>query len=346
VKVQCVQRRPPSWVLAVVLAIGVISSSACADTAASSPPPPTMSPASATPTAPSPTTTAQPTDAGPPETATTFAIIGDYGMDDDSEAAVADLVTSWNPTYIVSVGDGYYAPAGGTGTAQYDQSTGAYYCRWLADITTTGKRCPAGLAATNAFFPTMGNHDYSDAEPSPDTYLTYFDLPGTGFVNSSGNERFYDFVQGPIHFFVLDSDPQEPEGTDSTSPQAGWLKTQLAASTSRWNIVLDHLPPYSSDNTHGSTPDLQWPFAEWGADAVISGHAHTYERIMRDGIVYFINGMGGAPRYKFTDPVSGSVIRYKDNWGAQRVSVTPTALTFAFYDIDGELIDSYSIPST
>ena len=67
---------------------------------------------------------------------------------------------------------------------------------------------------------------------------------------------------------------------------------------------------------------------------------------MRDGIVYFIKGMGGAPRYKFTDPVSGSVIRYKDNWGAQRVSVTPTAVTFAFYDIDGTLIDSYSIPST
>ena len=38
---------------------------------------------------------------------------------------------------------------------------------------------------------------------------------------------------------------------------------------------------------------MQWPFAAWGADAVLSGHAHAYERIERDGIVYFVNGLGG-----------------------------------------------------
>jgi len=324
-----------TWLVALVAAVLVVSAVGCGLAAPSAP---RTSPGSPGGTASS-SLTPSPTPAPP----TSFAVIGDYGMDDAGEAAVARLVASWDPAYILTVGDGYYATAGGKGTAKYDESTGAYYCRWLADITTTGGRCPNGRASTNAFFPAMGNHDHIDAEPAPDTYLTYFDLPGRGFANSSGNERFYDFVQGPIHFFVLDSDPREPEGITSTSPQALWLKEQLAASTATWNIVYDHHPPYSSDTTHGSTPDLQWPFAEWGADAVISGHAHSYERIMRDGIVYFVNGLGGAERYDFTTPVGGSASRYSTTWGAQLVTVTPDRLTFTFINVDGWVIDTYSL---
>jgi tartrate-resistant acid phosphatase type 5 len=275
----------------------------------------------------------------------TFAVIGDYGMDDEHEAAVAKLVASWQPTYILATGDDYYSPAGGVGTAKYDNSTGAYYGVWLKDITTTGTRCPVGLANVNAFFPCMGNHDYTNATPAPATYLTYFDLPGTGFSSTSGNERYYDFVEGPIHFFVLNSNSQEPDGTSSTSKQARWLKAQLAASTSTWNIVYDHHPPYSSDLIHGSNKGLQWPFAAWGAHAVLSGHAHAYERVERDGIVYFVNGLGGAPRYFFGIPVTGSEVRYNSDWGAQRVSITADSLVFEFWTVSGRLIDRYTVPA-
>ena len=264
-------------------------------------------------------------------------------MDDANEAAVANLVKSWSPAYIIATGDDYYNPAGGTGTGKYDESTGAYFGAWLKDITTTGTRYPVGGAAINSFFPCMGNHDYSDATPAPDTYLTYFNLPGAGFTNTSGNERYYDFVWGSIHFFVLNSNTIEPGGTGSTSTQANWLKAGLAASTSEWNIVYDHHPPYSSDASHGSSTYMQWPFAAWGADAVISGHAHTYERVMANGIVYFVNGLGGAARYSFTTPVAGSAVRYSSNWGAQKVTVTDTSLTFAFYSVDNVLRDSYTI---
>lgn len=301
---------------------------------------PSMTPTTATPKQGTPTTAASQED--PP---LVFAVVGDYGRDNGHAAAVAELVASWNPAFVLSVGDGYYAPAGGTGSARYDESTGAYFCGWLAGITTTGKRCPAGLAEQNAFFPAMGNHDYTDARPSPETYLSYFDLPGAGFTNSSGNERFYDFVQGPVHFFVLDSNPQQPAGTTETSRQARWLKQQLAASTSTWNVVYDHHPPYSSDDDHGSSLGMRWPFAEWGADAVISGHSHTYERVMQDGIVYFVNGLGGSPVHKFTTPVAGSAVRYNNNWGAQQVSATATSLTFVFVNVDGAVIDSISLPA-
>jgi tartrate-resistant acid phosphatase type 5 len=273
----------------------------------------------------------------------TFAVIGDYGMDNTHEAAVAKLVASWRPAYILALGDDYYSPAGGTGTGKYDESTGACFGAWLKDIHTTGHRLPVGKAAINAFFPALGNHDYSDATPSPRTYLTYFTLPGAGFTNSSGNERYYDFVEGSVHFFVLNSNTVEAAGTSSTSKQAKWLKARLAASTSRWNVVYDHHPPYSSDSTHGSSTYMRWPFAKWGADAVLSGHAHVYERVLRNGIVYFVNGLGGAARYKFRSPVAGSKVRYSANWGAQRVTVTDTALTFAFVNVKGSVIDSYTV---
>lgn len=343
------KRRPAVWALCALLPI-VVALAACSG---GSPAAGTSTSSQSSVTSAAPGTTQTTLGASTTSTAAkaasaplaTFAVIGDYGINDQHEAAVASLVASWNPGYILALGDDYYSPAGGTGTGKYDQSTGAYYGKWLRDITTTGTRLPKGLAAVNAFFPCLGNHDYSDATPSPQTYLTYFDLPGAGFTNTSGNERYYDFVEGPIHFFVLNSNSAEPDGTASTSKQGLWLKTQLAASTSTWNVVYDHHPPFSSDLVHGSDKSLEWPFAAWGADAVLSGHAHVYERIERDGITYFVNGLGGAGRYSFGTPVTGSQVRYDSDWGAQKVTVTATALTFEFWNEAGKLIDGYTIPA-
>lgn len=273
-----------------------------------------------------------------------FAVIGDFGSGGPSEEAVARMVASWKPSFIVGLGDQYYAQAGGDGTSRYDNSVGAHYCAWLKDISTTGNKCPQGKAKKNAFFPTLGNHDLTDALPAPGSYLDYFKLPGSDYSSSSGNERYYDFVEGPLHFFVLNSNPSEPDGTTQGSTQAKWLKTQLAKSTAQWKIVVDHHPPYSSDSSHGSTESMRWPFAAWGADAVLSGHSHTYERVMQDGIVYFVNGLGGAGLYQFgSTAVEGSAVRFAADWGAQSVSVSRDTLRFDFYDVSGRLIDSYSV---
>jgi hypothetical protein len=332
-------RLRPLWPVLLALVLCLASSAGCAPRAAQTVPPPATAPSSA---AGPPSSTVATTAASTGATVT-FAVIGDYGYGGKNELAVAKLVASWDPDFVITTGDDYYSPAGGIGTAKYDSSTGAYYCRWLKDVSTTGSRCRVGTAARNAFFPSLGNHDYSDATPALDTYLTYFTLPGAGFTNTSGNERYYDFVEGPVHFFVLNSNSGEPDGTSGSSTQARWLRSQLAASTSKWNIVYDHHPPYSSDSVHGSTGALQWPFATWGADAVISGHAHTYERVMHDGIPYFVNGLGGAPRYAFATPVPGSAVRYRSDWGAQMATVTSTTIQFRFYTVSGALKDEFRL---
>jgi tartrate-resistant acid phosphatase type 5 len=157
-----------------------------------------------------------------------------------------------------------------------------------------------------------------------------------------GNERYYDFVRGDVHLFAIDSDRREPSGMSSTSVQAAWLQSRLAASTARWQIVYFHHPPYSS-GSHGNTTAMQWPFRAWGADAVLSGHDHTYERIDKAGFPYMVNGLGGRSRYSFDTPVSGSVVRYNANYGAQLVEADESTLVFKFYDRAGSLIDTLTL---
>ena len=48
------------------------------------------------------------------------------------------------------------------------------------------------------------------------------------------------------YHYAIDSDPHEPDGIGSSSRQARWLKGKLQASSSSWDLVFDHHPPYSS----------------------------------------------------------------------------------------------------
>jgi hypothetical protein len=254
-----------------------------------------------------------------------FAVIGDYGAASLAEQLVADAVRSWSPDFIITTGDNNY-PAGEASTI--DRNIGYYYHDFIYPYVGT-----YGPGATeNRFFPSMGNHEW--IAPGAQPYLQYFSLPG--------NERYYEVVRGPVHLFALDSDPAEPDGIDSSSVQARWLQGRLAASTARWKIVYLHHPPYSS-SLHGSTPALQWPYRQWGATAVLAGHDHTYERLLVDGLPYFVNGAGGAVLYAFSAPVPGSQVRYNAYNGAMLIRATEAAITFQFIIHTGEVVDTYTI---
>src|SRR5262249_44275966 len=151
------------------------------------------------------------------------------------------------------------------------------------------------------------------------------------------NGRYYDFTQGPVGFFIIDSDPREPDGVSSSSAQAQWLQGELAASTSTWKLVFFHHPPYSS--TDFQSPWMRWPFHAWGAAAVLTGHAHTYERLSEDNnFPYFVDGLGGDDDiHSFTTPVPGSQVRYNDDFGAMWVYADDTQISFLFFARTGAL---------
>lgn len=254
-----------------------------------------------------------------------FAVVGDYGLAGQAEADVAALVDSWNPDFITTVGDNNY----NLGEAStIDANIGQYFHQYIGHYS--GGYGPG--AASNNFYPAPGNHDWY----SPDglqPYLDYFTLPG--------NERYYTFTRGPVQFFMLDSDANEPDGITSTSTQAAWLQTQLANSTAPWKLVHLHHAPYSSAK-HGSQTTLQWPYRQWGASAVLAGHDHTYERLFIDGLPYFVNGLGGKSLYSFGTPVAGSHVRYRDDYGAMLVEASDTCLTFQFINRQKAIIDTFT----
>ncbi len=255
-----------------------------------------------------------------------FAVIGDFGLAGEPEAEVAALVNGWSPELIITVGDNNY-PDGRASTI--DENVGQYYHSYIHPYR--GKYGEG--AKENRFFPSLGNHDWRTPGPWP--FLDYFTLPG--------NERYYDLKWGPVHLLAVDSDSHEPDGSRLDSEQARWLEQRLTTSTSPWQVVFMHHPPHSSGD-HGSTERMRWPFAEWGADLVLAGHDHHYERIERDGITYVINGLGGYPeRYDLGTPVPGSILRFNETHGAMLVEATATRLEFRFVTADGREIDRHAL---
>ena len=127
-----------------------------------------------------------------------FAVIGDFGTASQAELDVSNLVKSWNPNFIITVGDDNYSYGSAT---TIDQNIGQFYHQFIYPyIGSYG----AG-AATNQFFPSLGNHDWGDSYPNPkgdQPYLNYFTLPN--------NERYYDVLFNPVQVFAIDSDPNFP----------------------------------------------------------------------------------------------------------------------------------------
>ena len=257
-----------------------------------------------------------------------FAVIGDYGEAGADLQVIADLIEVFDAYYIVTLGDNNY-PDGEAATI--DQNIGQYFHEYIGNYSGV-----YGLgAAGNDFYPSIGNRDYTVANVL-DPYLDYFTLPG--------NERYYDFRRGAVHFYLINSDDMEPDGgIDVNGIQAQWLEDRLASTTAPYKVVVLHHRPFVSAST-GSRPLRQWPFAEWGADVVLTGHAHVYERVDVEGVPYFVNGIGGAfLGLSLREPVAGSQMRFADEFGAQLVDVDLRRMRLRLVTIDDVVMDEYLV---
>ncbi|OON65592.1 metallophosphoesterase [Hymenobacter sp. CRA2] len=260
-----------------------------------------------------------------PAAAQRFAAIGDYGYAGPAERDVANLVKSWDPEFIITLGDNNYELGDST---TIDQNVGQYYHEYIGNYH--GRYGPS--ASTNRFFPVPGNHDYYTNNGEP--YRRYFTLPGNG--------RYYDFVRDNVHFFAVNSDPLEPDGITAGSVQGRWLQAALAAAPEPWKVVYLHHAPYSS-GWHGNTAALQWPFKQWGASVVLAGHDHHYERLVVDDFPYFINGLGGRSLYRLRTPLPESKFSFTGEYGAMLLNASPDSLTLQFFTRNRTLIDRYTL---
>jgi len=287
-----------------------------------------------------------------------FAIVGDYGWNPGpggpawyystkipshgnqfAVKVVAGMVDGWNPDFILSLGDDSYWCLL---TNSFDDNVGPFYAKYIYPYKGTY----GTSVSPNRFFPILGNHDYlttvggNNCGSNPyQKWLDYF----------SRTTRYYDFVQGDVHFYALDLNGADPDGVTETSVQGRWLKSKLQTSTSKFNVVYAHQAPYAScelSGTHCSKSDLQWPYKEWGADVVISGDSHFYERIVVNNFTYIINGCGGGIIDNTTItriPESKNFVQGK--WGAMLVTVNSAQnqMKMQMYDQDKNLLDDFTI---
>lgn len=273
---------------------------------------------------------------------TRVAIIGDYGSGDRREALVATMVNGWGPEAVITTGDNLY-PWGLYKDG--DKRVGNFYHSYMYPFK--GKTCGEPECGSrdkkNRFWPAIGNHDWGNrCDGNLDGYFAYMPV----------DKRYYDVEIGDLHLFSMDADCNEERFKDGgltySSPQGQWLQMRMKNSTARWKLVVVHTPPYTSDKAHPSSVHMRWPYVQWGATAVLSGHAHNYERVLDEqGFPYFVNGAGGAGVTKFFDkPIEGSMVRYLKNPGAQLVEANSSSIVFKFFAAFKDqsiLIDCYSI---
>ncbi len=276
-----------------------------------------------------------------------FAVIGDYGQGQYlCERSVARMIAQWNREapldFIITLGDNNYQK-GAASTLKKNILN--YYAEYI-------KR--------GVFYPSLGNHDwdtikktkpYAFGRPYPYldlfSYLARFspvsDPPVAG--------RYYQVsVKNRVDLFALDSNYQEQDGTCCDSKQAAWLKQSLGSSTSPWKLVYFHHPPYSTAKLDFPGVWMRWPYQQWCATAILTGHEHVYERIDKAGFPYFVNGLGGnAYTYNFKNcPVEqGSAMRFNSAPGAMLVIANSKEIEFGFYSIDDPKhpVDRYRIDS-
>ncbi len=258
-----------------------------------------------------------------------FAVIGDYGQSGVNEANVAALVASWKPDLILTAGDNNY-PSGSIDTI--DVNIGQYYSAWIGGYQGAYGTGPA----ENRFLACLGNHDWYAGDDLAAWY-SYFDLPN--------NERYYLQEFGPATFVCTDSDAKEPDGIDSLSEQAIWIRDEMADIDTPWAVVFMHHPPFSS-GSHGSTFSAQWPYGGWGADLVLAGHDHQYERLLADEVPYVIQGLGGASLRTMKPRLAQSQMAWVKDYGATLVDFSSTHMTLTTWSVGGIVIDTMRLHPT
>ena len=166
------------------------------------------------------------------------------------------------------------------------------------------------LLRQSALWSTIGNHETYSVPPGERIpYLDIFNFPTQGEAGgvASGTEKYYSFTHANIHFVCLDS---ELSDRTPAGPMLTWLQADLAANTNDWLIAFWHSPPYTkgshnSDNPldgYGNLIEMRAHAAQmleyYGADLVLGGHSHNYERS------FLING-----HYGYSTSLTPSMIK-------------------------------------
>jgi hypothetical protein len=198
-----------------------------------------------------------------------------------------------------------------------------------------------GIRRARARRPAPGNHEYHT--PGAAAYLKYF-----GETVGSPGRLYYSFNLGAWHIIALDSQCKDAGGCQKGSPEEVWLRNDLERNTANCILAFWHAPLFSSGGEHGNAPQMK-PF--WddlyvaGADVVLNGHDHDYERFAPQnpdgiadperGIREFVVGTGGKSKRGFRSPSATSEVRDSSTFGVLQMTLRAHDYEWKFIPVAG-----------
>jgi hypothetical protein len=248
-----------------------------------------------------------------PPPSPTIAAAGDISCQNTSchDDETAQLLLQDPPTRVLTLGDNQYEHGELLNFEKY------YAQDWGSVRSIT--------------MPTPGNHD-----PPSSGYTAYFGKPPN-----------YSFDLGEWHLISLDS--------TNISAATAFLESDLAQYAGhRCILAYWHHPRFSSGATHGNNSALApfWTRLEAaGADVVLNGHEHVYERFAPQtgaaqpsatGIRELIVGTGGKALHSFGTVRANSEVRIAGVFGVLRMTLDPMGYQWRFQAEDGAVQDSGS----
>ena len=190
--------------------------------------------------------------------------------------------------------------------------------------------------------PAPGNHDYETENAAG--YFGYF-----GETAGDPEIGYYSYDLGTWHVVALNSNCDEIGGCEAGSAQERWLRADLAAHPSTCTVAYWHHPRFSSGKNHGDEPEVAplWDaLYDAGAEVVMAGHDHLYERFAPQdaegnadparGIRGFVVGTGGKDRYRLEEPRPNSEVRDDDTHGVLVLTLHPAGYDWEFRPIAGQ----------
>lgn len=239
-----------------------------------------------------------------------FLVYGDTQKNHDRHRLVAERMSGEEAAFAVHLGDLVESPVSGDWRGFFEAG--------------------ASLFRAMGFYSVWGNHERNDAS----AYDLFARPPGGG----KEGEQWWQLRWGEVLLVGLDSNLPFLKFT-GLRDQTEWVAKALAQQA-RFKFVFFHHPLFSSDTYYYPGDEglakLWHPiFLKHGVTAVFSGHSHTYEHLVRDGLHYFVSGGGGGPLYTLSPRrVEGSVfgvesvlhyLRVEVSAQGVRVSMIPVA---------------------
>ncbi len=185
-------------------------------------------------------------------------------------------------------------------------------------------------------YPTPGNHEYMTRGAIG--YYRYF-----GSRAAAPVRPWYSFRLGSWHLVALNSNCRSVD----CAAEAAWLRADLAHHLARCTLAYWHHPRFSSGHegeTRAVGPFWDALYAA-GADLVLNGHDHDYERFaLQDplghldpvnGIREFVVGTGGAPWLPFRTVAANGRVRTTGTFGVLRLTLRPGGYRWRFVHAAG-----------